>query len=217
MSIKAFIFDLDGVITETAEFHYEAWKALCKQMKWTFNRTINEKLRGVSRIDSIKIILKENDCLGQYSEEKIENIANQKNQTYVRSLDKITPEDYIEGVKELLETLKTRGYKIGLGSASKNARKVLKQLQAIPYFEVIDDGNSVVKSKPAPDIFLYTAEKLGVQPKDCIVVEDAESGVDAAIAGGFKSIGIGPENRVGHATFQFENMKSINIEKVLNS
>ncbi len=202
--IKGFIFDLDGVITDTAELHYEAWKDLSDEMGWNFDRELNENLRGISRLDSIKVIMDHNNV--ELDEAKTEELANKKNEIYVASLDKITPEDYLPGAQALLTHLRTEGFNVALGSASKNAIKVLEQLNAIAYFDVIGDGTSVAKSKPAPDIFLYGSEKMGLQPEDCIVFEDAEKGIDAAKAGGFYSVGIGPKERVGHADLRFDNM-----------
>lgn len=207
--IKGFIFDLDGVITDTAELHYLAWKKLANDMGWDFDREVNEKLRGVSRMDSINIIKHHNNA--EVSEEKLVELATLKNDIYVESLDQMTPNDYLPGAQELLNLLRVEGFKVALGSASKNSSKVLEQLEAKKYFDVIGDGNSVSKSKPAPDIFLFGAEQLDLQPEECIVYEDAESGVDAAKAGGFYSVGIGPQDRVGHANVRFDTMKEATL------
>ncbi|SHG95439.1 beta-phosphoglucomutase [Flagellimonas flava] len=210
--IKGFIFDLDGVITDTAELHYEAWKSLADEMGWKFDRDVNDKLRGISRMDSIKVILDHNKTA--LEESKLEELATKKNDIYVASLDHMTPEDYLPGAKELLTHLRAEGFSVALGSASKNAIKVLQQLNANGYFDVIGDGNSVSKSKPAPDIFLYGSEKMSLQPDECIVFEDAESGIDAAKAGGFHSVGIGPEDRLGHADLRFDTMAEATLFEV---
>lgn len=207
--IKGFIFDLDGVITDTAELHFLAWKKLANDMNWQFDREVNEKLRGVSRMDSINIIKNHNNATVDNA--KLLELAAMKNTIYVESLDNMTEEDYLPGAKELLTHLHQEGFKVALGSASKNSSKVLKQLNATSYFDIIGDGNSVAKSKPAPDIFLFGAEKLGLKPEECIVYEDAESGVDAANTGGFHSVGIGPKERVGHAHLRFETMKEATL------
>ena len=149
--IKGFIFDLDGVITDTAELHYLAWNTLAEQQSWKFDRTINERLRGVSRMDSIRIIQKHNRS--ELTEDELFKLANLKNEIYVNSLDQISPNDFLPGALELLKKLKPQGFKIALGSASKNSQKVLRQLNALEFFDVIGDGNSVAKSKPAPDVF----------------------------------------------------------------
>ena len=202
--IKGFIFDLDGVITDTAELHYLAWKKLSDEMGWRFDREVNEQLRGVSRMDSINIIKDHNNV--QVSEEKLAALATAKNDIYVDSLDQMTPNDYLPGAQELLNLLRVEGFQVALGSASKNSIKVLEQLEAKKYFDVIGDGNSVSRSKPSPDIFLFGAEQLGLKPEECIVYEDAEAGVDAAKAGGFHAVGIGPADRVGHADVRFDTM-----------
>ncbi|UOY05927.1 beta-phosphoglucomutase [Muricauda sp. SCSIO 64092] len=207
--IKGFIFDLDGVITDTAELHYLAWKKLSNDMGWAFDREVNEKLRGVSRMDSIHIIKDHNDA--QVSETKLVELATLKNNIYVDSLDQMSPKDYLSGAQELLTLLRQEGFKVALGSASKNSTKVLAQLEATKFFDVIGDGNSVSKSKPAPDIFLFGAKKLDLQPSECIVYEDAEAGVDAAKAGGFYTVGIGPKERVGHADVCFDTMKEATL------
>ncbi|MEC3967020.1 beta-phosphoglucomutase [Flagellimonas halotolerans] len=210
--IKGFIFDLDGVITDTAELHYAAWKKLSDDMGWQFDRTLNEKLRGISRMDSIKVIMDHNGL--SLDDATILELATKKNDIYVESLDSMTQEDYLPGARELLTHLRSEGFSVALGSASKNAHKVLKQLKATHFFDVIGDGNSVSKSKPAPDIFLYASEKLGLRPENCIVFEDAEKGIDAAKAGNFHSVGIGPEERVGHADIRFDTMKEATLFEV---
>ena len=207
--IKGFIFDLDGVITDTAELHYLAWKKLADDMGWAFDREVNERLRGVSRMDSITIIKDHNNA--KVADEKLVELATMKNDIYVDSLSSMTPDDYLPGAQELLMLLRKEGFKVALGSASKNSTKVLQQLQATKYFDIIGDGNSVSKSKPAPDIFLFGAAELGLQPEECIVYEDAEAGVDAAKAGGFYSVGIGPKDRVGHADIRFDTMKEATL------
>ncbi|MBO0331744.1 beta-phosphoglucomutase [[Muricauda] lutisoli] len=210
--IKGFIFDLDGVITDTAELHYAAWKKLSDDMGWQFDRELNEKLRGISRMDSIKVIMDHNGV--SLDEDTVIDLATKKNDIYVESLDDMTPEDYLPGARELLTHLRSEGFSVALGSASKNANKVLKQLNAIHFFDVVGDGNSVSRSKPAPDIFLYAAEKMGLPPENCIVFEDAEKGIDAAKAGKFHSVGIGPEERVGHADIRFDTMKEATLFEV---
>ena len=196
--IKGVIFDLDGVITDTAEYHYLAWKQLAESQGWNFDREANEELRGVSRMDSIKFIARNNSI--ELSENEMVEFATAKNEIYVQSLQNISPNDYLPGAEELLIKLKEVGLKIGLGSSSKNARPVLKKLNAEQYFDMIGDGNSVNVSKPDPAIFLHGAQELELDPSECIVFEDAESGIDAALSGGFPCVGIGPVERVGHAT-----------------
>jgi beta-phosphoglucomutase len=210
--IKGFIFDLDGVITDTAELHFEAWKKLSDEMGWYFDRELNEQLRGISRLDSIKVIMNHNKV--SLTDDTITELATKKNDMYVASLDSMTQDDYLPGARELLTHLRTEGFNVALGSASKNAIKVLEQLNATHFFDVIGDGNSVTKSKPAPDIFLYAADKMKLPANNCIVFEDAEKGIDAAKTGGFYSVGIGPEERVGHADLRFNTMKEATLFEV---
>ena len=210
--IKGFIFDLDGVITDTAELHFQAWKKLSDDMGWDFDREVNERLRGVSRMDSIHIIKDHNAA--EIPEEQLVELATRKNDIYVDSLDQITPKDYLPGAQELLTLLRQEGFSVALGSASKNSTKVLQQLDAVKFFDIIGDGNSVSKSKPAPDIFLFGANQLGLKPEECIVYEDAEAGIDAAKAGGFHAVGIGPEERVGHADIRFDSMAEATLFEV---
>jgi len=210
--IKGFIFDLDGVITDTADLHYKAWKKLADDQGWNFDQNVNDKLRGVSRMDSIRIICEHNK--ETIAEEKLTELTKYKNDIYVASLEEMTPNDYLPGAQELLNLLRREGFLVALGSASRNAAKVLQQLDANKYFDVIGDGNSVTNSKPAPDIFLYAANALDLKPEECIVYEDAKSGIDAAKAGGFHSVGIGPKERVGHADVRFETMKEATLFEV---
>ena len=210
--IKGFIFDLDGVITDTADLHYKAWKKLADDQGWNFDQNVNDELRGVSRMDSIRIICEHNK--ETIAEEKLNELAKYKNDIYVASLEEMTPNDYLPGAQELLNLLRREGFLVALGSASRNAAKVLQQLDANKYFDVIGDGNSVTNSKPAPDIFLYAANALDLKPEECIVYEDAKSGIDAAKAGGFHSVGIGPKERVGHADVRFETMKEATLFEV---
>lgn len=210
--IKGFIFDLDGVITDSAEQHYLAWKRLSDEMGWQFDRKINERLRGISRMASLKIITDHNNI--KADDDTMHQWATKKNDYYVAALDDVTPDDFLPGAKELLTHIKREGFKVALGSSSKNAEKVLQQLKATHFFDAVADGHSVKNSKPAPDIFLYAAKALKVKPDQCLVFEDAKSGIDAAKAGGFHTVGIGPEERVGHADVRFNNMKEATLFEV---
>lgn len=212
-NIQLFIFDLDGVITDTAEYHYLAWKSLANTYSLKFNREINEQLRGVSRIESLNIILKENEM--HITREKTNEWANLKNDFYIELINEITPKDLLPGVVELLEELKNKNVKIALGSASKNAKPVIERLGISRYFDYIGDGFSVKNSKPAPDLFLHVAKELRINPNNCIVVEDAEAGLEAAISAGMKTIGIGPKNRLKKANYIYDSIEEIKIENIL--
>ena len=192
---KAYIFDLDGVITDTAEFHYRGWKRLADEEGIRFTREDNEALRGVSRRESLLLMLKGRT----YPEDRMLEMMERKNNYYREFLKDITPADLLPGVQNFLEEAKTAGIKLALGSASRNARDVLSSLGILDLLDAIGDGNSVVNTKPAPDLFLWVAGRLNLNPTQCIVFEDAEAGVEAALKGGFFAVGIGPTERVGKA------------------
>lgn len=187
--MKAFIFDLDGVIVSTDELHYEAWKQTADGEGIFFNREINERLRGVSRMESLEIILERAEK--KYSQEEKAQLAESKNRIYRELLKKLTPADRLEGVTETLEQLRKRGYLLAIGSSSKNAPIILEKIGYKDYFDAISDGNNIKKSKPDPEVFLCAADMLGLKPEECFVVEDAEAGIRAALAGGFAPVGIG--------------------------
>ena len=209
--LKAVIFDLDGVITDTSEYHYQAWKRLADEEGIPFNRDDNDKLRGVSRKECLKILLKGK----QVSAEQFQEMMDRKNRYYVELLRQMTSENILSGAKEIVLELKKRGIKTAIASVSKNTRTVLQGTEIEDLFDVIADGHSVKNTKPAPDIFLFAAKELGIKPEDCIVVEDAEAGIDAALAGNMLPIGIGPEERVGKAQYRFKKTGDITLTKLL--
>ncbi len=211
--IKSFIFDLDGVITDTAEYHYRGWKRLADEEHIPFTREDNEHLRGVARRESLMLILKDR----VYPEEKIQEMMERKNGYYLEFIKEISPRDLLPGAKELLEELRAAGLRNALGSASKNAGEVLDRLGIRSLFDAVSDGHSVKNQKPAPDLFLHAAEQLGLSPDECIVVEDAAAGIEAARAGGFKSIGLGPVERVGQADAVFPNLAGVRLNDVLQA
>ncbi|MEH2045825.1 beta-phosphoglucomutase [Nostoc sp.] len=194
-NIQGFIFDLDGVLTDTAELHYLGWQKLADEEGIPFNREANEALRGVSRRASLMLILRDRP----YSEAQIEEMMERKNRYYVELLQKMTPEDLLPGAIALLDELRQAGIKIGIGSGSKNARPVLERLGIMDKVDAIADGYSVQEPKPAPDLFLYAAKQLGIEPEQSVVVEDAAAGVEAALAAGMWAVGLGPVERVGAA------------------
>lgn len=212
--IKACIFDLDGVITDTAEYHYLGWKKMSDEVGLQFNRKLNEQLRGVSRRRSMDIILEYNHK--DLSEEFIHELMEKKNNYYKLSLEAITEKDYLPGIKEFIIRIREKGIKTAIASASKNAEKVIQNLKAEHLFNIIADGYSVKKTKPAPDLFLFAAQKLHVDPIYSVVFEDAQAGIEAALQGGFLSVGIGPEERVGQAHLRYERTQDIKIEEVLS-
>ena len=212
MELRAVIFDLDGVITDTAEFHYRSWQRLADAEGLRFDRALNERLRGVSRRASLETILAEN--ARPASEDQIAAWMARKNDDYVAMLEEITPANLLPGALPFIEELRAAGVRIALGSASKNARTVLDRLGIASLFDVVADGHSVARTKPAPDLFLWAAEQLGEPPALCAVVEDAEAGIDAALAAGMWAIGIGPAGRVGHAHLRFDSTEAMTLPAV---
>jgi beta-phosphoglucomutase len=195
--IKAVIFDLDGVIVDTAQYHFLAWKRLAKELGVPFTEADNERLKGVSRMQSLDILLELGGIsLNQHDKERL---ANKKNTWFVDFVERMVPEEIYPGVKPLLRKLKERGIKVGLASSSKNAQTVIQLLHIQHAFDVVVDGTMITHSKPDPEIFLLAARRLGVAPADCIVFEDAEAGVEAALAAGMKCIGVGSTEQLGKA------------------
>lgn len=187
--MKAIIFDLDGVICHTDEYHYLAWKAMADSMSIPFDREINNRLRGVSRMESLEIILEQYH--GELSPAEKEALAEQKNELYKESLKQMSPADLSEEVKTTLDALRSRNYKLAIGSSSKNARFILQQLGLGGYFDAISDGNNIVNSKPDPEVFVKAAQMLCIPASDCLVVEDAVSGAVAGKRGGMKVACVG--------------------------
>jgi beta-phosphoglucomutase len=195
--IKACIFDLDGVIVDTAHYHFLAWKRLAKELNIELTEAHNEKLKGVSRMDSLKIILDLGGITRSAHEKEI--LANKKNSWFVDYLERMAPEEIFPGVKQLIRDLRSRGIKVGLASASKNAKTVIQLLHIQNDFDAVVDGTMIIHSKPDPEIFLMAAQKLGVDPKNCLVFEDAEAGVEAALAAGMRCVGIGSAGQLEKA------------------
>lgn len=189
MELKAIIFDLDGVICHTDEYHYLAWKAMADSMNIPFDRQVNNRLRGVSRMASLEIILEQYH--GGLSQAEKEELAEQKNELYKESLKSMSPADLSEEVKTTLDALRQRGYKLAIGSSSKNARFILQQLGLGSFFDAISDGNNITHSKPDPEVFVKAAQMLCIPCDECLVVEDAVSGAIAGKAGGMKVACVG--------------------------
>jgi beta-phosphoglucomutase len=213
MQIKGFIFDLDGVITNTAEYHYRAWKRLADEEGIPFSRADNEALRGISRRESLLILLKG----ANRSEEALLKMSERKNCYYQEFVKTITPEDVLPGAMKLLMEIRLGGYKSALASASKNAKDVILNLKIDWLFDAVSDGYSVDQQKPAPDLFLHAAEQLGLPPEWCVVFEDAEAGIEAARSGCFRSVGVGPKGRVGKAEVIYPNLENVHLRDILSS
>ncbi|MDR0583571.1 MAG: beta-phosphoglucomutase [Treponema sp.] len=186
--MKGIIFDLDGVLVFTDKFHYQAWKYVADELGAPFDETLNNRLRGVSRMESLEIILS-NAALRLSKAEK-ERVAEQKNNSYRKLLQTLTPQAIDRDTRKTLNLLRERGLKLAIGSSSKNAPLILEKTGLAEFFDAVSDGNNITHSKPDPEVFLKAAEFLGLEPYDCTVVEDAKAGIDAAKAGGFTAIGI---------------------------
>lgn len=206
---KAVIFDLDGVIVNTDDFHYRAWKRIADEEGIYFDREINERLRGVGRMESLEIILERAEK-GYAWKHKIE-MATRKNTYYRAMIRELTSGDILPGVSEVLIYLKNKGVKMAVGSSSKNAPEILRQVGLDIIFDTVVDGNDIKKSKPAPEVFLLAAERLGVKPQDCLVVEDADAGVEAAKAGGMKVLAIGFAAKNPNADFSADSLSSSDL------
>jgi beta-phosphoglucomutase len=209
-TIRAFIFDLDGVITDTAEYHYLAWKRLADEEGYPFTREDNDQLRGVSRRESLLRLLKGRALPDDVFDEHLAR----KNAYYTEYLKQITPANRLPGVTRFLDEARAAGLKIGLGSASRNARPVLDALELTAMFDVIGDGYSVVNPKPAPDLFVWVAGGLGVVVDEAVVFEDAEAGIDAARAAGCLTVGLGTAD-VGHAHLVLPDLATVSVHEVL--
>jgi beta-phosphoglucomutase len=209
-NIKACIFDLDGVIVDTAVYHYKAWKRLANELGFDFTEHDNEQLKGVSRVRSLEIILEIGGITKTPAEQ--EELATRKNNWYVEMINQMTPAEILPGAKEFLESCRSAGIKTALGSASKNSTTILNKIDLTDLFDVIIDGNHVSKAKPDPEVFLKGAEALGVSPSACIVFEDAIAGVEAAINGGMKVVGIGSPEVLNRANIVVSGLDKINLE-----
>lgn len=207
--VKAVIFDLDGVITDTAKYHFLAWQKLANELGIDFTEKDNEQLRGVGRKDSLLKILELGGQDGKYSEEKLQEFMDRKNNYYVKSIENVSKDDILPGINDLLDNLKDKGYKIALGSSSKNAKPILEKLGLTDKFDAICDGYSAEKSKPAPDLFLAAANELNMDPEKCAVVEDAASGIQAAKSAGMAALGVGAEEEMGKADLRFKDTANL--------
>ena len=212
MQIQACIFDLDGVIVDTAKYHFMAWKRLADQLKINFTHEDNERLKGVSRMASLDIILE----IGRMTldEDTKLRYATLKNEWYVEYISKMTPEEILPGAIEFISDLRLAGIRIGLGSASKNTPMILQRVGMNEMFDAVADGNNVHKAKPDPEVFITAARMLFIDPAHCVVFEDAAAGVEAALAAGMKCVGIGSEQVLRKAHLIIPGLASMNIAKL---
>jgi beta-phosphoglucomutase len=211
-SMRAAIFDLDGVIVDTAKYHYLAWKRLARELGFDFSEADNERLKGVSRVRSLEILLEIGGL--DVCEDDREAMASRKNAWYVDYISDMTPDELLPGAVEYIEFLRSRGIKIALASASKNASLILDRLQIRAAFDVIVDGTKVSKAKPDPEVFTRAAADLGVACVDCVVFEDAEAGVEAALRAGMSCVGVGKPGNLRDAQIVitgFEPLLALNL------
>ena len=213
MPIKAFLFDLDGVIVDTAIYHYQAWKRLANELGFDISEEFNEQLKGVSRMDSLDIILKHGN-LKLPDEEKVE-LATRKNEWYLELVSRMTPADILPGVATFFSEVRKAGLLTGLGSASKNAPLILERIGIVDHFDVIIDGTKVGKSKPDPEVFTKGADELGVPYAECVVFEDAVAGVEAGKRAGMFVVGIGSPEVLTQANLVAPGLGELTVEEVL--
>ncbi len=212
LKYKAVIFDLDGVIVCTDECHYKGWKKLADEEGIYFDREINQRLRGVSRMESLEIVLEKANKA--YTAEEKAEMAERKNNFYREYIKDLTPADVLPGVMDFCEKLRAQGVKLAIGSSSKNTPAILKGIGLDTYFDAVADGNQITKSKPDPEVFLLAAKLVGIAPADCMVVEDAEAGVEAAIAGGMDVLGLGKAVENSNATYKASGLNTFDISNL---
>ena len=211
--IKAVIFDLDGVIVSTDDCHYEAWQQLADRQGIYFDREINQRLRGVSRMESLEILLER--AARTYTEEEKIAMATEKNEEYKRLVMKIKPSAILNGAMETLKALRQKGILLAIGSSSKNTPIILKQIGLSGYFDAVADGNHIKNSKPDPEVFLLAARLLNIPPSNCLVVEDADAGVEAALNGNMRVLGVGAASQNPKATITANSLKDIDLAALI--
>ncbi|HAA3475288.1 TPA_asm: beta-phosphoglucomutase [Listeria monocytogenes] len=216
-ALKGVVFDLDGVITDTAHYHYLAWKKTAESIGIEFDEAFNENLKGVSRIDSLLLILKKDGRENNFTEEQIEALAADKNDFYVSLLKEITPADVLPGIKELIVDIKKQNLKCAIASVSKNARTVLSALEMEQEFDYIVDAAKITKSKPDPEIFVEACRGLGLETSEVVGIEDAQAGIEAINAAGIVSVGVGSGLREADMTVKSTGLLDLRILEILHS
>ena len=210
--ITACLFDLDGVIVDTARFHYEAWRRLASRLGFDFTEDDNEKLKGVSRMRSLDILLETGGVSERFTEGEKQEMADIKNGWYLEYVSAMTPADVLPGAEALLTDLRRHGISTALASSSRNAGIILRQTGIAPLFDVVVDGGDITRAKPDPQVFLLAASRLGAGPDGCVVFEDAEAGIEAAVAAGIRSVGIGDARRLSRADAVLPGLAGIDYE-----
>jgi beta-phosphoglucomutase len=215
VAVRAVIFDLDGVLVSTDEFHYRAWQRLADEEGIAFDRRANRRLRGVGRMESLEIMLERSPR--PYAPEEKAALAERKNRYYRESLEALAPGDVLPGVREVLRALKARGVKVAVASSSRNAPEILRRTGLADVADATADGNDITHSKPDPEVFLVAAARLGLAPAECLVVEDAASGVEAAAAAGMRSLAIGAAAGHPQADRSADDLASITVDEMLGT
>jgi beta-phosphoglucomutase len=212
--IKGIIFDLDGVLVSTDEYHYHSWKRLCDEEGFTFfDHEFNHKFRGVARMQCVEILL--NTAGKQCTLEQKQEIANRKNRYFVESLESVTPQSLLPGSKEMLTALRKKGIKIAIASNSRNAKAIIEKTEIGDFLDVVVDGYDIENSKPDPEVFLLAAERLELHPYECIVVEDAVAGIIAAERAGMRTLGIGTRAMLPNAKTLVKDLSKISADELL--
>lgn len=214
--LEAVIFDMDGVLTETSKQHYLAWKHLAKDLNFEITEKINEQVKGISRLESLDIVLSAGNMVDKYTATEKLQLADKKNLIYQSLIKEFTKDNLADGALLILKVLRENGIKIALASVSKNAEFLLEAMEIKDYFDVVVDPSEVVQGKPAPDIFIMAAQKLGVEPKNCIGIEDAFAGVEAIKRAGMKPIGIGNKEVLHNCDVVFDNLTKVDISVLRN-
>jgi beta-phosphoglucomutase len=213
MKIKGFLFDLDGVIVDTAVYHFQAWKRMANQLGFDIDEEFNETLKGIGRMDSIEAILKHGNI--NISQEEKLRLATEKNEWYLEFVNKMTEDEILPGVTKFFNEFKTLGIKCSLGSASKNAPRILEKINLFSEFDAIVDGNSVTKGKPNPEVFIKGAAALGLKNEECVVFEDAIAGVEAAQRAHMRTVGFGDKKILYKADFIYNTFNDFTCEELL--
>lgn len=213
--IKGLIFDLDGVITDTAEYHYLAWKSLAEKIGIEIDREFNEQLKGISRMESLELILERGGKADAYTDAEKEELATQKNEEYKESIKEITPKDILPGISELLKEAKEQKLGLVLASASKNGPAIMERLEIMDLFDGIVDPASLKAGKPDPEIFVRGAEMLGLSTRECVGLEDAEAGIQAINGADMFSVGVGSEEAMREADYAVADTADLNLQTIL--
>ena len=213
--IKGFIFDLDGVLTDTAEYHYLAWKKLADRLGIQLDRKMNEQLKGISRMDSLDRILAIGNQMDRYTLEEKEKLADEKNEDYKELILEVTPNDLLPGIANLLADLRAKDIRLALASASKNGPVIMERLGIADMFDTVVDPATLAKGKPDPEIFIKGAQQLKLKPIECVGVEDAQAGIESINAAGIFSVGVGTKEMMKEADYAVTSTQELKLEEIL--